>query len=292
VRRLEIAKINVSERTLKIFFILIIVLFLVYKAYIPVTDSISELLEKDTGKDWQPPDGTFDRVVVNVDVLEGQDSYLITGDLEGFCDSPTEEAYCPSRLTKFVITGQTPYLSGDRFARIQNGTYAKEDKPEFFALLKKEASTGLSLNATVDYRPVDLGFARTNNLPGFLFHDYRINLDESIASASSIEPDISVFTVLVEDNDLNVNLDGQIKGSGETASVKVIVVHHFESKDMIFHEESIEVENDRFRKSFYVEDSVSGFFPVSVVLLVRTEDSYYAIEKTFQDDKLISVVYS
>lgn len=285
---LEIAQINISEKTLKLIFIIIILGFILYKAYLPLYDAVFEITDKKPNEEnYNQPETTFDKVKISYEILEGENSFLITGYLKENCESVTEKDYCPVWLRKLEISDTMPIINDDSFGIVKNKMYTKRERINFLLPIKKTGAE-LVLNATFDYKPLDSEYAKLNNYPPVVRHE-QSEILEGKKSAKEFDSEVFAFRLQINDRDLLIDIEGET--SSVLPEVKLIASNVLISKNMIFFEEEIEIINNKFNETLQINDTLFREFPVSVVLLIKSENYFYAIKKIVEKDSIRTITY-
>ena len=99
-----------NEKILKKVLLLIIILFIIYKLYVPITDRIYESINKHEPNSFNEilEEQNINKTSIEYEVLEGENSYLVTGFIENNCEDPKKEAYYAIRALQAYIGEREP----------------------------------------------------------------------------------------------------------------------------------------------------------------------------------------
>lgn len=257
-------------------------MFIVYKTYTPITDSIYDLARKDAKNKLSEnlKELYMNNTAIESAVLEGENSYLVIGSVKSLCEEPEPDEYCPVFIQKIQVNNNDFYASDNVITEVYNFSNKKEI--DFFIPIKKEVEN-LLLEAVINLRtPTKI----ENHFS--LITKYNEDLKKNILKKSKLEVNVSLFQVNINNEVLAINLEGATSDLDEETEILIMVVNKYPMINKIVHEENIEINKGYFKKTLSTEKT---FEKISVILMIKTNESYYLFEKIIDKDSIKSLKY-
>lgn len=270
---------RINEKTVQKILLFIIVAFILYKTFLPVTDPLVGWSENDPyiGMLKPFPNATFDKVLTTFEVVEGKDSYLITGHLRGTCDVLEKTEYCPTMMLEIDVNGITPYLFSSSLGRIRNKTFIDQGRQEFFLGIKKPQER-LEIEYGVTYKILDPDMAKEHNRTSVVLHREKEEILLPDSPVQGIEVDLQRFSIMRADGKVMIEAKGTT--GPDRVNATLYLAHRYRFGNIIFHEERVNVKEGRFSHLSTISTQSQERIQISAIIMVRADDSFFVAERT------------